>query len=199
MEIYVALAKAGLVAVPINFRLVAPGDPVHRRALRGTRIHRRGRAGRSRRSRCAASSRSRPADGSTSAILRRRAGPATRRSLAGAADAEPGAAVQSTDTWALMYTSGTTGRPKGAIRNHRGQRSDLARHGARHGPHARRHGAAGDADVPRQLAVLRVHVHLPGRDLSSSTTARASIRRRCWPRWPRSTSRSPRSSPRTTS
>ena len=25
-----------------------------------------------------------------------------------------------TDTWALMYTSGTTGKPKGAIRNHQG-------------------------------------------------------------------------------
>ena len=28
--------------------------------------------------------------------------------------------MRPTDTWALMYTSGTTGKPKGAIRNHQG-------------------------------------------------------------------------------
>ena len=35
-------------------------------------------------------------------------------------DREPGIEVKPTDTWALMYTSGTTGKPKGAIRNHEG-------------------------------------------------------------------------------
>ena len=33
---------------------------------------------------------------------------------------EPGIDVKPTDTWALMYTSGTTGKPKAAIRNHEG-------------------------------------------------------------------------------
>jgi fatty-acyl-CoA synthase len=38
----------------------------------------------------------------------------------GARDSEPEVAVAPEDPWMLMYTSGTTGNPKGAIRNHRG-------------------------------------------------------------------------------
>ena len=40
--------------------------------------------------------------------------------LARASDATPRVAVDGADPWMLMYTSGTTGKPKGAIRNHRG-------------------------------------------------------------------------------
>ena len=40
--------------------------------------------------------------------------------MAGARDREPEVSVTPEDPWMLMYTSGTTGAPKGAIRNHRG-------------------------------------------------------------------------------
>jgi fatty-acyl-CoA synthase len=40
--------------------------------------------------------------------------------LAAARDGEPDIKVAPTDPWTLMYTSGTTGKPKGAIRGHRG-------------------------------------------------------------------------------
>jgi fatty-acyl-CoA synthase len=40
--------------------------------------------------------------------------------LAGARDSEPDVEAAPEDPWMLMYTSGTTGAPKGAIRNHRG-------------------------------------------------------------------------------
>ena len=119
MEIYVALAKAGLVAVPVNFRLVAPeiryiAEHCDARALivedvlsdrvEGLRgelaIHASGwiRLGES----------AAPGWKTYEALL------------AEASDAEPDAMVHSTDTWALMYTSGTTGKPKGAISNHHG-------------------------------------------------------------------------------
>jgi len=34
-------------------------------------------------------------------------------------DAEPGVKIKSEDTWILLYTSGTTGKPKGVVRSHR--------------------------------------------------------------------------------
>ena len=40
--------------------------------------------------------------------------------IAGGAEAEPQVTVVPDDPWCLMYTSGTTGNPKGAIRSHRG-------------------------------------------------------------------------------
>jgi len=119
MEIYVALAKAGLVAVPINFRLVTP-------EIKYIVEH------------CAAQAlivqdeladrveplRGELAIAANAWIQVGDAPPAgwTRYEtlIARATDREPDAAVAPTDTWALMYTSGTTGKPKGAIRNHRG-------------------------------------------------------------------------------
>jgi acyl-CoA synthetase (AMP-forming)/AMP-acid ligase II len=118
-EIYVAVAKAGLVAVPINFRLTA------------------------------AEARFICEDCAVAALLVEDAligiGEALRAQLAidparfihiggrtpsgwrayesvidEAAGSEPGVPVMADDPWCLMYTSGTTGEPKGAIRSHRG-------------------------------------------------------------------------------
>ena len=63
-----------------------------------------------------------------------------------------------------MYTSGTTGKPKGAIRNHEGSALISLVTALDMGFSRDDTGAAGDADVPRELAVLRLHVHLPRRD-----------------------------------
>ncbi|MGI9333785.1 MAG: AMP-binding protein, partial [Gammaproteobacteria bacterium] len=117
-EIYVAVAKAGLVAVPINFRLTGPEA---RYILE---------------------------DSSAAALIvedalvpviesvrntislpEKRfvvlgATPAGWRNyealLGAGAETEPAASVSADDPWCLMYTSGTTGKPKGAIRSHRG-------------------------------------------------------------------------------
>jgi acyl-CoA synthetase (AMP-forming)/AMP-acid ligase II len=40
--------------------------------------------------------------------------------LGHARDSQPAIEVNGSDVWTLMYTSGTTGKPKGAIRNHEG-------------------------------------------------------------------------------
>jgi acyl-CoA synthetase (AMP-forming)/AMP-acid ligase II len=120
MEVYVALARAGLVAVPINFRLVpteiayiathcearafiVQDDLLDRvEPIRadlpiapGAFIHFGGESA--------------PAgwQGYESLVAR-------------GAPSAPDVRVAPEDTWALMYTSGTTGKPKGAIRNHAG-------------------------------------------------------------------------------
>jgi acyl-CoA synthetase (AMP-forming)/AMP-acid ligase II len=118
MEIYVALAKAGLVAVPINFRLVGPEiryivDDADARAIivqddlldrvesirsdlalpPDKYVHLGG-------------TKTPPGYRSYEALIER----------ASATDAT--APILLEDTWTIMYTSGTTGSPKGAIRSH---------------------------------------------------------------------------------
>ncbi len=120
LEIYVAVAAAGLVAVPINFRLVGPEiryivencearalivqdellgvvEPVHSDLAAGVEHF---------------------------LFFGKQPSPAGYHGyedlIARASDGEPDADVTGDDPWTLMYTSGTTGKPKGAIRSHRG-------------------------------------------------------------------------------
>ena len=119
MEIYIALAKAGLVAVPVNFRLLAP-------EIQYIAEH--------------SSARALIVQDALAAQVEAlrgmlpiapeawiRIGGTTPSGWTGyealvehAPDDEPDVKLSPTDTWALMYTSGTTGKPKGAIRNHQG-------------------------------------------------------------------------------
>ena len=119
MEFYVALAKAGLVAVPVNFRLVTP-------EIKYIAEHCDARAFivEDELVKSVESLRGELAIPGTAWIHLGTSAPPGWTDyevlIAGAADTEPGIGVRPTDTWALMYTSGTTGRPKGAIRNHQG-------------------------------------------------------------------------------
>ena len=136
MEIYVALAKAGLVAVPINFRLVAPEiryivEHCDARAFivedeLADRVEAlRGELG------IAAGGWIRLGDSTPKgwtgyeALLAGAAGRGARRGSA--VDRHVGADVH----------VGHDRQAQGRDPQSSGQRSDLARHGARHGPHAR--------------------------------------------------------------
>jgi acyl-CoA synthetase (AMP-forming)/AMP-acid ligase II len=118
LEIYAATAKAGLVAVPINFRLTGPDAHyivenseasalvVQDELLSLVEEIR--------------------ADLSVPANNFIHFGPSTcpagyrtyEELLTAAGDGEPDQRVSPTDPWTLMYTSGTTGKPKGVIRSH---------------------------------------------------------------------------------
>ncbi|WGH78639.1 class I adenylate-forming enzyme family protein [Jannaschia ovalis] len=115
-EIYAAVAKAGLVTVPVNFRLTAPearficedcavSALIAEEALASVADPLR--------------------DGLDIAHFIRIGGEARgwhgyEALIADASDTEPDSDVSPGDPWCLMYTSGTTGNPKGAIRSHGG-------------------------------------------------------------------------------
>jgi fatty-acyl-CoA synthase len=119
LEIYAATALAGLIAVPINFRLVGPEIRYIVENCEAKVIIVQDEL-------ADAIESVRPTlpiagDKFIGFGARRIAGYRAYEDLiAQASDAAPGVAVGPGDAWAFMYTSGTTGKPKGAVRNHRG-------------------------------------------------------------------------------
>jgi fatty-acyl-CoA synthase len=118
MEIYAATAKAGLITVPINFRLT--GEEilyiVENCAARAFIVQDELMAN-------VAAIRERLAMPVDNLVrIGARAAPAGFKAyedlLAAAADSEPDVRVAHEDVWVILYTSGTTGRPKGAMRSH---------------------------------------------------------------------------------
>jgi len=119
MEIYVALARAGLVAVPLNFRLTAPeiayilGNCEAGALIAGSEFvdavdSIRGELG-GVQGRCV--------------VLGTQSGTGWigyEDLVAQSSAASVFPRVNAEETCALLYTSGTTGRPKGAIRSHAG-------------------------------------------------------------------------------
>jgi fatty-acyl-CoA synthase len=120
VEIYAATAKAGLVAVPLNFRLVGKEiryilDDAEAAALivqdQLVGVFEEAGSGLS----------VQPSRRIWFGMGQCPAGFVAYEDLmSGARDSEPDVEAVPGDPWTLMYTSGTTGAPKGAIRNHRG-------------------------------------------------------------------------------
>ena len=118
-EIYTAVAKAGLVAVPINFRLTGPeveyiieNCGASAVLVEDALVEVIERV----RERLSVPEQSYVSMGGSSAVAGYHA---YEEFIRDASENEPGRAVSPDDPWCIMYTSGTTGRPKGAIRDHR--------------------------------------------------------------------------------
>ena len=119
MEMYVALARAGLVAVPINFRLTAPEVAYIASHCEARAFIAQGEL-RDRVDSIRAGLAIEP-QAYVSIDPGVTIGWQDYEALIEAAGNEPPAEpVRPADPCALMYTSGTTGRPKGAVRSHQG-------------------------------------------------------------------------------
>jgi fatty-acyl-CoA synthase len=119
VEIYAGAAKAGLVIVPINFRLVGPEIQYIVDDCEGVALIVQDEllgAIEDIRSNLSIKAANYIVFGSGRCPAGYRA---YENLLAQASDREPEPRVDPDETWALMYTSGTTGNPKGAIRSHR--------------------------------------------------------------------------------
>ncbi len=119
LELYAACAKSGMVAVPVNFRLATPEvrylveDSGAAAVFVGADL-------------VEAMGPVRDSRGLPAANWIQLGGArleagyrAYEELLATGADRPPAVTVRPEDPWTLMYTSGTTGRPKGAVRSHR--------------------------------------------------------------------------------
>ena len=119
MEMYVALARAGLVAVPINFRLTAPEVAYIASHCEARAFIAQGEL-RDRVDSIRAGLAIEP-QAYVSIDPGVTIGWQDYEALIEAAGNEtPAEPVRPADPCALMYTSGTTGRPKGAVRSHQG-------------------------------------------------------------------------------
>lgn len=117
-EIYVAVAKAGLVAVPINFRLTAPEAGFIASDCAVSAVIVEEALIDIAKNMCEQIDV--PADNYLLIGSPREGWQSYDRLIEAASQKEPAVTVSPDDTWCLMYTSGTTGNPKGAIRSHRG-------------------------------------------------------------------------------
>jgi acyl-CoA synthetase (AMP-forming)/AMP-acid ligase II len=118
LEIYVAVAKAGLTAVPVNFRLLgAEIRYIVEDAGAQAFVVQEDLLDRVEEIRADL-----PVPASNYIHFGAPKAPPGYRSyqelIASAAPVEPAVEVLPDDAWAFMYTSGTTGKPKGAIRSH---------------------------------------------------------------------------------
>jgi acyl-CoA synthetase (AMP-forming)/AMP-acid ligase II len=117
VEVYLATAKAGLVIVPINFRLVAPEVEyiANNSDAQAFIVHDEFTP-------CVDAIRPELANiqpDSYIVVGEEREGYREYESfMRGAPESEPETEVGPEDPWILIYTSGTTGKPKGVVRSH---------------------------------------------------------------------------------